>query len=156
MVGCGVVRSLVSHFILIGSDMNPYSMLGSGNGTPGAAALSARLASWHDAMVAHERKIRAGRTEAVCDEECPHAEARTLWVEALEIFGDRAQELTFLRSRASVAVEPSEELIPSADVLSEAADRGRRSHGSGHKAIARGSNVFVGSSERSRTATAEL
>jgi hypothetical protein len=150
------VRSLVSHFIFIGSDMNPYSMLGSGNGTPAAAASSARLATWHDAMVTHERKIRAGRAEAVCDEECPHAEARALWVEALEVFGDRAQELTFLRSRARVAAESSDELVAPVDVLSEAADRGRRSHGSGHKAVARGSKVFVDSSARSRRVTAEL
>ena len=88
-------RFLLAHV----DDMNPYSIMGSGNGTAAAAALSARLATWHDAMVAHDRKIRAGRAEEVCDEECPHAEARTLWVEALEIFGDRAQELTFLRSR---------------------------------------------------------
>jgi hypothetical protein len=117
--------------------------------------LSVRLAAWHDAMVAHERKIRAGREEP-CDEECPHAEARALWVEALETFGDRAQELTFLRSRATVAPERPEELVASEDVVSEAADRGSRPNGSGHKAVARRSKWFVGSSERSRTATAEL
>jgi hypothetical protein len=128
----------------VGSDMNPYLMVGFGNGSAEAAALSARLASWHDAMVAHERKIRAGREHA-CDEKCPHAEARTLWVEALEIFGDRAQELTFLRSRANAASEPS-----------EAADRGRRSNGPGHTPFARRSRLLVGSSERARTATAEL
>jgi hypothetical protein len=135
--------------------MNPYSLVGSGNGRLEAAALSARLTAWHDAMVAHERKIRAGREE-VCDEECAHADARTLWVEALEVFGDRAQELTFLRSRAGVESKTSEELVASADVLSEAADRGRHSNGSGHKAVARRSKVFVDSSERPRTTTAEL
>ena len=136
--------------------MNPYSMVGSGNGTREAAALSARLATWHDTMVAHDRKIRAGRAEEVCDEECPHAEARALWVEALEVFGDRAQELTFLRSRAVVASEASQEFVVSANVMSEAADRGRRSNGSGHRAAARRSKSFVGASERSRIATAEL
>jgi len=85
----------------VASDMNLYTMVGSGVGSLGANALGKRLAAWHDAMVAHERKIRAGRTEEVCNEECPHAEARSLWVDALEIFGDRAQELRFLRSRAS-------------------------------------------------------
>jgi hypothetical protein len=109
--------------------MNLYSMLGSGHGTPEATALSARLATWHDAMVAHERKIRAGR-EDVCDEECPHVEARRLWVEALEILGDRAHELTFLRSRAIVMSQPAEKRVSSADVVSEAADRSRRSNGS--------------------------
>jgi hypothetical protein len=86
-------------------------------------------------MVAHERKIRA-RREEVCDEECPHVEARALWVEALATFGDRAQELTFLRSRATVASEPDDELVASEDVVSEAADRGRRSNGSGPKPVA--------------------
>ena len=81
--------------------MNMYTMVGSGLGTAVATALSTRLAAWHDAMVAHERKIRAGRPDAVCDEECPHSEARTLWIEALEVFGDRAQELAFLRSHAT-------------------------------------------------------
>jgi hypothetical protein len=95
--------------------MNLYTMVGSGTGTPEGAALSARLATWHDAMVAHERRIRAGR-EDVCDEECPHAEARTLWMEALQVFGDRVQDLTFLRSRATGGSEPSEEVVVSADV----------------------------------------
>jgi hypothetical protein len=135
--------------------MNLYSMVGSGNGTSEATALSVRLATWHDAMVAHERKIRAGRGE-LCDEECPHAEARALWVEALETFGDRAQELTFLRSRATVASERSEELVGSEDAIPEAADRGRRPNGSDHQAVSRRSKLFVGSSERSRTATAAL
>ena len=40
--------------------MNVYTMVGSGLGTAEATALSARLAIWHDAMVAHERKIRVG------------------------------------------------------------------------------------------------
>jgi hypothetical protein len=119
-------------------------------------ALSARLATWHDAMVTHERQIRAGRAEAVCDEECPHAEAHALWVEALEVFDDRAQELTFLRSRAKVAAQSSEKRVASAELLFETADRGRRSHRSGRKAVARETKVFVGTSEQSRAATAEL
>jgi hypothetical protein len=135
--------------------MNLYTMVGSGIGTPEAAALNTRLANWHDSMVAHERKIRAGRADAGCDEECPHAEARTLWIEALEVFGDRAQELTFLRSRAIAAAEPDEELV-TADVLSEAADRGPRSNGSSHKVTARQSKLFASSSEGSRAAMAEL
>jgi hypothetical protein len=80
--------------------MNPYVMLGSGFGTHEALALSSRLSAWHDAIVAHERKLRAGTTGEVCDDECPHAEARVLWAEALATFGPRAQELAFLRSRA--------------------------------------------------------
>jgi hypothetical protein len=78
-------------------------MLGSGIGTTGAATLSARLSEWHDAMVAHERRLRAGTTSDRCDDECPHAEAQALWSEALAAFGPRAQELAFLRSRANAA-----------------------------------------------------
>jgi hypothetical protein len=107
-------------------------------------------------MVAHERKIRAGRADGVCDDECPHAEARTLWIEALEVFGDRAEQLTFLRSRATAAAEPDEELVTSADVLSEAADSGRRSNGSSHEVATRRSKLFAGSAGGPRTATAEL
>lgn len=82
--------------------MNPYTMLGSGIGTHEAASLSARLLAWHDAMVTHERQLRTGRTAGDgCDDDCPHAEARALWADAVETFGTRANELTFLRSRAS-------------------------------------------------------
>ena len=83
--------------------MNLYAIVGAGIGSHEAAALRTRLAAWHDAMVAHERKIRAGRTARVCDEECPHAEARSLWVDAMEIFGDRAEDLSFLRSCATAS-----------------------------------------------------
>jgi hypothetical protein len=64
-------------------------------------SLSARLAAWHDAMVAHERRLRGGQTGDRCDDECPHAEAQALWREAMDAFGPRAHELTFLRSRAT-------------------------------------------------------
>jgi len=93
--------------------MNMYTMVGSGIGSMEATALGKRLAAWHDAMVAHERKIRAGRTEEVCDEECPHAEARSLWVDAMEVFGDRAQEFRFLRSRATASSESSKLFVRS-------------------------------------------
>ena len=79
--------------------MNPYAMLSSGIGTPQATSLSTRLAAWHDAMVAHERRLRSGRTSDPCNDECPHVEAGTLWAEALDTFGPRARELVFLRSR---------------------------------------------------------
>jgi hypothetical protein len=81
--------------------MNPYLMLSSGLGTHQATSLSSRLSLWHDAMVAHERRLRTGRTSDACDDECPHAEAAALWSEAIAIFGSRAHELTFLRSRAN-------------------------------------------------------
>ena len=79
--------------------MNLYTMV-AGHETSEATALGVRLSAWHDAMVAHERKIRSGRADEVCDEECPHADARALWSEARRILGARAQELSFLRSRA--------------------------------------------------------
>ncbi len=82
--------------------MNLYTMVASGIGSGEAAALSTRLAAWHDAMVAHERKLRSGRTDGPCDEDCPHAEADLLWREALETLGERAYDLTFLRTRAVV------------------------------------------------------
>jgi hypothetical protein len=80
--------------------MNPYVIMGSGVGTAEAVSLCARLTMWHDAMVAHERRLRTRRTGDACDEECPHIEARTLWAEAVTTLGSRADELTFLRSRA--------------------------------------------------------
>lgn len=80
--------------------MNPYTILSSALGTHEAIALGTRLSVWHDAMVAHERRLGAERRRRGCDEECPHAEARELWSEAVTTFGDRAHELTFLRSRA--------------------------------------------------------
>ena len=84
--------------------MNMYTMVGSGIGSVEAATLSARLAAWHDAMVAHERRVKDGRSSERCDEECPHADARVLWNEAVETFGSaRAQALTFLRTRAMAA-----------------------------------------------------
>lgn len=80
--------------------MNPYAMLGSSTDTTDATSLSARATAWHDAMVAHERKLRTGNLAEVCDDECPHAEARLLWAEAVAAVGPRAQQLTFLRTQA--------------------------------------------------------
>lgn len=68
-------------------------------GTPEAMALGVRLSVWHDAMVAHERRLRSSSAKDRCHDECPHVEARALWAEALDVFGPRAHELTFLRSR---------------------------------------------------------
>jgi hypothetical protein len=80
--------------------MNPYLVLGSSIGTTEAASLCARLAAWHDAMVAHERRLATTAGVDSCDDECAHAEARALWREVPAVFGPRAGELTFLRSRA--------------------------------------------------------
>jgi hypothetical protein len=91
--------------------MTPYAMLGSSVGTAEAASLCVRLTAWHDAMVAHERRLRTGRTTDGCNDECPHVEAIALWTEALETLGARASELTFLRSRA-VSPSPQESQTP--------------------------------------------
>jgi hypothetical protein len=80
--------------------MNPYLLLGSSIATTEALSLCQRLAAWHDAMVAHERRLTIERATDACDEDCPHAEARALWREAGPVFGARSSELTFLRSRA--------------------------------------------------------
>ena len=78
--------------------MKFYTFLASRIGSPEAQALSARLSAWHDAMVAHERRL-AGRSNAdACDDNCPHEDARLLWTEAREVFGDIAPECEFLQS----------------------------------------------------------
>ena len=106
--------------------MSPYAILGSSVGTAEAAALCVRLTAWHDAMVAHERRLRAGRIADVCDDECPHVEARTLWTAALLTLGPRACELTFLRSRANGVSPSRQEVISPATVVSMAADGASR------------------------------
>jgi hypothetical protein len=80
--------------------MKPYAIAVLGTDIADAASLRVRLLAWHDATVAHERRLRSGLTSDRCDDECPHAEATTLWKEASALLGPRASELTFLRSRA--------------------------------------------------------
>ena len=101
--------------------MTPYTILSSGVGTPEATDLSVRLSAWHDAMVGHERKLRSGVTKDLCDDECPHAEARTLWSEAVATFGARAHDLVFLASRAQVTRRRAR-TSASRDALAVAAD----------------------------------
>jgi hypothetical protein len=108
-----------------GCDMNPYTILSSGFATTEAKDLSTRLSAWHDAMVAHERRLRAGTTSDACDDECPHGEARALWPEAVATFGARAQELTFLRSRAR-DTRRSVSIAASNHARAEAADYAHR------------------------------
>jgi hypothetical protein len=80
--------------------MNPYAIADLASGTADTGSLRARLVAWHDAMVAHERRLRSDPTADVCGDECPHVEATALWREAAALLGSRAGELTFLRSRA--------------------------------------------------------
>lgn len=136
--------------------MNPYVMLGAGIGTSEAASLSARLGAWHDAMVAHERRLRTGRTADTCDEECPHVEARRLWAEALATFGARAGELTFLRSRAIDARRQSETRIPPTDPVSESADIAHRPSRTRDSATPRRAQSVTDSSDQSRPSTPEI
>jgi hypothetical protein len=106
--------------------MNPYVTLSSGIGTSEAASLRVRLTAWHDAMVSHERRLRAGRAPDLCNEECPHVEARALWAEAVAAFGTRAGELTFLRSRG-MSSAPTGDLVTPAHVVSEVSNSVGRS-----------------------------
>ena len=108
--------------------MNPYGIVTSANGAAEAAALRARLMAWHDAMVAHERRLRAGHTSDACDDECPHVEARTLWAETAAMLGPRANELTFLRSRALGITASPDRLAESANTLPQGADSVHRSN----------------------------
>ena len=78
--------------------MNLYSALSAFVGSADAATLAVRLSDWHDAMVAHERRLKVTK-ENGCDDDCPHVTARELWLEALAIFGDRARELVYLRKK---------------------------------------------------------
>lgn len=80
--------------------MNPYVIASSGTDSADATSLRARLVAWHDAMVAHERRLRSDPTADLCDDQCPHVEATELWREAAATLGPRASELTFLRTRA--------------------------------------------------------
>ena len=77
--------------------MNPYAILASSIGTPEALSLRHRLTAWHDAMVTHERRLRTTPKGELCEDDCPHAEARTLWRDALSVFGASASRLSFLR-----------------------------------------------------------
>ena len=136
--------------------MNPYAIVGSGIGTPEAASLRARLMAWHDAMVAHERRLRSAQTTDVCDDECPHVDARTLWAETTALLGARANELTFLRSRALGTSASSDRLIESAKTVPQRADTVHRSRVTREIATRRLSQSRVDSSTPSRVATAEL
>ena len=82
--------------------MNPYAIDSLGTDAADAASLRARLVAWHDAMVAHQRPADTDRITR-CDGDCPHAEARSLWHDAIETFGDGADQLGFLRRHGAPA-----------------------------------------------------
>jgi hypothetical protein len=83
--------------------VNLYTSIASRIASPEAAALSERLSAWHDAMVAHERRLASGRGFDACNDDCPHEDAEILWEDAVRVFGENAAECEFLRSRAGAA-----------------------------------------------------
>ena len=83
--------------------MSFYEFVGTGVGTREALDLAHRLAAWHDAMVVHRRRT-GERVGPSCDLDCPHEQAVSLWMEAVDMYGERAHELAFLR-RFGVARE---------------------------------------------------
>ena len=79
--------------------MNMYRAIADRIGTLRARDLADQLVEWHDAMVKHVRliNVRGGS----CIDGCPHEEARLLWATALEVFGDHAAALVFLRTHGA-------------------------------------------------------
>ena len=76
--------------------MSLYQSVGTAVGTRAALDLARRLVAWHDAMVVHRR--RTGDAFDSCEMDCPHEQAASLWLEAVDVYGARALELEFLRS----------------------------------------------------------
>jgi hypothetical protein len=86
----------------MGVTMSMYRSTATAVGTREALDLAHRLAAWHDAMVIHRR--RAGDAAGpACDVDCPHEQAELLWLEAVDVFGDRAHQFAFLRTFGSTS-----------------------------------------------------
>jgi hypothetical protein len=77
--------------------MSLYHSIANAIGTRDALDLAHRLAAWHNAMVIH-RRAAGDAAGPSCAFDCPHEQAAELWLEAVEIFGDRAHECAFLRT----------------------------------------------------------
>jgi hypothetical protein len=77
-----------------------YRVIGDAIATAEARELAEQLVAWHDAMVKHLRAVTL--RGAACDDGCPHEQARLFWPQALELFGDDAVKLSFLRTHGSV------------------------------------------------------
>ena len=136
--------------------MNPYGVVSSGIGTAEAESLRGRLMTWHDAMVAHERRLRSGQSTDACSDECPHVEARTLWAETAAMLGTRANSLTFLRSRALGLLASADRVVQPVGTVSQGADSERSSNVTRDISRRVLSKARVVSSDPPRTATAEL
>ncbi len=93
--------------------MNLYARLAR-TGHDEERRLLADLERWHDRMVFHQRDVERNGADAVCSEDCPHAEGRFLWNEACALLGARAGALTFLRDCATAVradVRPHETAV---------------------------------------------
>jgi hypothetical protein len=80
--------------------MNMYRVIGDAIATAEARELAEQLVAWHDAMVKHLRAVTL--RGVACGDGCPHEQARLLWPQALDLFGDDAARLAFLRTHGSV------------------------------------------------------
>jgi len=78
--------------------MNLYTSIGNTVGTREGIDLAHRLAAWHDAMVVQQRRVPSHGPQ--CPSDCPHFDAESLWIEAQELYGERASELRFLQTHA--------------------------------------------------------
>jgi hypothetical protein len=87
--------------------MRLYKSVATAVGPREALDLAQRLAMWHDAMVIHRRRI-GDAAGPWCDGECPHEQAVSLWLEAMDVYGERAHELAFLRSFGGAAGPPAD------------------------------------------------
>jgi hypothetical protein len=78
-------------------------------GTQEAIALAHDLEHWQGPMEAHRAEIaKLGfDPDRHAWADCPHAEARSLWVRAVALLGSRADDLTFLRTCAVPAAAHS-------------------------------------------------
>jgi hypothetical protein len=89
-----------------GLTMRLYQSVATAIGTHEALDLAHRLAAWHDAMVIHRRRpaVPAGLS---CDVDCPHEQAESLWLEAVDVYGARAHEFAFLRAFGTASSRPA-------------------------------------------------
>jgi hypothetical protein len=81
-----------------------YRTLGDAVATGTARDLAEQLVAWHDAMVNHERAAKL--RPLVCGDDCPHGQAGMLWAEALDVFGEDACKLVFLRKHGEGLMRP--------------------------------------------------
>jgi hypothetical protein len=95
----------------MGVTMSLYRSVATAVGTREALELAHRLAAWHDAMVVHRRR-EGDVAGPSCDLDCPHEQAESLWLEAVDVFGERAHDLSFLRTFGMGTVEPRSGDLP--------------------------------------------